>query len=260
MEKINSKDNAKIKEYVKLFSSKSHRDKEGLFCVEGIKLLKEAQKSSVQIETVFLTASCLDRYGKELEKLFQKTNVFLIAPELEKKLSEQKSPQGIYAVCRKNVSKFDISSVKEGKYVMLVNLQDTGNVGTIIRTAEALGLSGVIMTAKTCDPYSPKVIRGSMGSVFRMPLFIAEDEYEAVESFKKSGMTVYASVVQSTAKSLSDTVFSKNAVLLIGNEGNGLPEDLSEKASEKITIKMAGNTESLNASMASCILMWEMSK
>lgn len=260
LEKINSKDNAKIKEYAKLFSSKSYRDSTGLFCVEGYKLVKEAEKSGVKIETVFVTSDCLSRYGEELEKLFQETKTFLIAPELEKKLTEQKSPQGIYAVCKKRGGLSDISAVRSGKYVMLVNLQDTGNVGTIIRTAEALGLNGVVTTAKTCDVHSPKVVRGSMGSVFRMPVFIVPDEYEAVETFKKSGMTVYASVVDSSAKSLNDTEFSKNAVLLIGNEGNGLEQALSDKASEKITIKMSGNTESLNASMASCILMWEMSK
>lgn len=260
MEKINSRDNPKIKEYAKLFSSKSKRDESGLFCVEGYKLLKEAEKSGVKIETVFVTSDCLKRYGEELEKLFQDAKAYLIAEEIEKKLTEQKSPQGVYAVCRKKENISEIGSVSKGKYVMLVNLQDTGNVGTIIRTAEALGIKGVILTSKTCDPFSPKVIRGSMGSVFRIPIIVAEDEYQAVEAFKKANMTVYASVVDSDATSLSDASFSDNSVLLIGNEGNGLEKTLAESASERITIRMSGNTESLNASMASCILMWEMSK
>ncbi|MEG0692676.1 MAG: RNA methyltransferase, partial [Oscillospiraceae bacterium] len=140
------------------------------------------------------------------------------------------------------------------------DLQDTGNVGTIIRTAEAVGIDGIIMTNKSCDIYNPKVIRGTMGSVFRMNFMITDDCSGLLTNFMQHNVKTYASVIHKEATSLEDVLFTSPSVLLIGNEGNGLSMEIQSLCSEKITIKMAGNTESLNASMAACILMWEMTK
>lgn len=217
----------------------------------------------LNFEMVFVTQACYDKHLLELEKLFQPSSMCLniISDEVSKKMSEQTSPQGIYAICKKLDKMLSVDKIyNKGKYIMLVNLQDCGNVGTIIRTAEAVGVEGIIMTSKSCDIYNPKVIRGSMGSVFRMKFLIEEDCETLLSKLSENGVSSYASVVSNEATSLHDVAFKNPSVLLIGNEGKGLDEVFQNLCSEKITIKMSGKTESLNASMAACILMWEMTK
>lgn len=261
MEQITSKDNRWIKEYVKLSSSKSYRDKQALFAVESVKLIAEAWNNAQSFEMVFVTQTCFEKYAHELEKLFQSVKYSIITEEISKKMTEVHSPQGIYAICQKQEKQLTLDEIcQSGKYILLVDLQDTGNVGSIIRTAEAVGIDGVIMTAKSCDLYNPKVIRGSMGSVFRTRFMITEDCEALLKILQAKHVTTYASVVGQSAVSLQQVKFEDTAVLLIGNEGNGLDLSVQALCSEKITIEMAGNTESLNASMAACILMWEMTK
>ncbi len=214
---------------------------------------------------VFVTTTLIEKKSQELEKLFQTAKCFVITPEIEEKLSQTKSPQGIFAICGKLDKSITLDTMYlRGKYIMLVNLQDAGNVGTIIRTAEAVGIDGVILTKKTCDIFNSKVIRGSMGSVFRMKTLIVDDEFKTIKSLTENGVKTYASVVDNEDDNnivdLSNVGFENPCVLLIGNEGNGLSASLSDKCTNKVTIKMNGNVESLNASMAACILMWEMVK
>lgn len=261
MDQITSKDNRYIKEYVKLSTSRSYRQEKGMFVVESVKLIQEAFENDVKLEMVFVTATCFEKKAQELEKLFQTQKCFEITPEIEKKLSQAKSSQGIFAICSSLDKKLNIDTIyHSGKYVMLVDLQDTGNVGTIIRTAEAVGMDGVIMTKSTCDILNPKVIRGSMGSIFRMPILIVEDEITFLSSVDEHSVKTYASVLDNGATELSKVSFENPCVLLIGNEGNGLSLEVSNACKEKITIKMNGNAESLNASMAACILMYEAAK
>ncbi len=259
MEQITSKDNKWIKEYAKLSTSKSYRDKQSLFVVESVKLIAEAFNNNQCFEMVFVTQTCFEKHSHELEKLFQSVKCYIIAEEISKKITGLNTPQGIYAICQKHDKQLTIDKVYcDGKYVMLVDLQDTGNVGTIIRTAEALGINGIIMTNKSCDIYNPKVIRGSMGSVFRMDFMITDEPNVFLTNLKNNNVKTYASVIDTTATSLEKVEFTSPSVLLIGNEGNGLTTEIQSLCEEKITINMAGNTESLNASMAACILMWEM--
>ncbi|MFZ2539214.1 MAG: RNA methyltransferase [Oscillospiraceae bacterium] len=261
MEQITSKDNRWIKEYGKLSSSKSYRDKQSLFVVESVKLIVEAFNNNQCFEMVFVTQTCFEKYSHELEKLFQLVQCYIITEEISKKITGLNSPQGIYGVCQKCDKQLAIDKIySDGKYIMLVDLQDTGNVGAIIRTAEALGINGIIMTNKSCDIYNPKVIRGSMGSVFRMEFMITDEPNALLTNFKHNNVKTYASIIHTEATSLPNVKFTSPSVLLIGNEGNGLTTEMQALCSEKITINMAGNAESLNASMAACILMWEMTK
>ncbi len=258
MDQITSKDNKFVKEYVKLSSSKSYRQEKGMFVVESVKLIQEAFENGVKLEMVFVTATCFAKKAQELEKLFQTQKCFEISPEIEKKISQAKSSQGIFAICRVVDNSLKTDTIyHNGKYVMLVDLQDVGNVGSIIRTAEAVGIDGIVLTKSTCDLLNPKVIRGSMGSIFRVPTLIIEDEISFLSELNAKGVTTYASVLDNDAKELSTVSFGNPCVLLIGNEGNGLSADVSNICSEKITIKMNGKAESLNASMAACILMYE---
>lgn len=257
---LTSKDNRLIKLYAKLCGSKSTREKEGLFTVEGFKLFFEAIRSGMTVTTVFVTETLFEKRKEELLPLFACCGeVYLIPHSLENKLSQVEAPQGIYAMVEKPSLLTDaITPCK--KAVLLCDLQDAGNVGTIIRTAEALGITHIYATAHTCDFYNPKVVRSTMGSLFRMQLGVVSDAVSGIKSAQENGVTVYASVVSGEAKAVGSFAFDENSLLLIGNEGNGLTAESAEAADHRITIKMTGNAESLNASAAACILMWEMKK
>ena len=141
---------------------------------------------------------------------------------------------------------------------MLENVQDPSNLGTVLRTADALGLNGVIMTSDCCDIYSPKVCRGAMGALFRVPFMIIDNAPSFIRDFNKHGRS-FAAVVRN-ADSVTDADFSGNTLIVVGNEGNGLTKETIEACSSAVTIKMCNNAESLNASIAAAILMWEMIK
>ncbi len=260
-EHISSKDNRQIKRYVKLCTSKSARTEAGEFAIEGTKLVYEAVRSGTLIDTLFITSSCLERLLHREEIVSASAHLFLIEEGLESKLSQVQTPQGVYAIAKKLDNDALCATIEhKGKSILLVDLQDAGNVGTIIRTAEAVGIDRVLVTSKTCDIYNPKVIRSTMGSLFRMPIQVVPDALKAIESFQSDGAVVYASVVDENAEKIGSFSFSQDSLLLIGNEGNGLPQTISCAADHQITIPMKGNTESLNASMAACILMWEMNR
>ena len=142
-----------------------------------------------------------------------------------------------------------------GRYIALENLQDPSNLGAISRTAEALGISGIIISGDSCDAFSPKVLRASMGTLLRMPVFIADD---ITEFICENNLRSFACVVDRDAESISDIDFKDGDVILIGNEGNGLKEETKDKAYSRVTIKMQGNAESLNAAAAAAIAMWEL--
>lgn len=261
MLEITSKENKWIKEYIRLSSSKSYREKQNLFTVESIKLVLEAFQNNVKLEMVFVTATCRKSKSQELEKLFQTQNCVEISEEIDKKLSMGKSSQGIFAICSKPQHTLSMETVYySGRYVMLVDLQDTGNVGTIIRTAEAVGMDGIIVTKSTCDCFNPKVIRGTMGSIFRMKILVIDNEFDFLNNLQEKQVATYASVLDEKAIELSQVKFPSSFVLLIGNEGNGISEQVKAVCSQMVTIKMQGNAESLNASIAAGILMYEATK
>lgn len=261
MEQIISKDNRWVKDYTKLSSLKSYREETGHFALESVKLVCEAFQSGVTLSMVLVTEQCLERYGQSLAPVLDACPHYQIAEELESKLSMQKTPQGVYAVGEKLDKMLSMDTIKtNGRYVMLCGLQDAGNVGTILRTAEAMGIDGVIAAPSTCDFYNPKVIRGSMGSVFRMPFYHAEEELPFLLELREAGVQTCASVLDSAAESVTDLTVQEPCVLLIGNEGNGLAAETVSACTNRVTIRMRGKTESLNASAAACILLWEMMK
>lgn len=261
MEEITSKENKLVKEYIKLNNSKQYRYEKKEFVLEGVKLLCEAYNSNVKIERLFVTKACLQKNESKLSEVVAGTKAYFITGDVEKKLAAAKTPQGVYAVCKMLDNENTVDKIyNSGKYIMLCDLQDTGNVGTIIRTAEAVGIDGVIVSKNTCDIYSLKVIRGSMGSVFRVPFYIADDINETVSLLNENGIQTIATVPDSTAEDITHIGYSVPTVALIGNEGNGLDESVAMMCKKRGTIKMHGKTESLNASVAACILMWEMTK
>lgn len=259
---ITAKDNPAVKLYRRLAGTKKARQQEQLFVLEGYRLVLDALGNGAEITKLFLTESAFLRYGEELFAMAEKNIAVLrISEELGRLMAETESTQGVFAVCRMPVQKSWKSFLKDGgAYAVLHQLQDPGNTGMILRTADALGINGVIL-CKSCDIYSPKVVRATMGSLFRVPIMICSDENEVFGQLEEYGIASDAAVVRDeTDLAGKCTYYNESRAVWIGNEGNGLSDEISARCDRRITIPMHGNIESLNAAMAAGILMWEMTK
>ena len=169
------------------------------------------------------------------------------------KLSDTVNPQGVVSICA--IPKFDKLD-NSGLYLALEKTADPSNLGAIARSAEAFGVKGIYISSESCDPYSPKSLRAGMGALLRLPIIVCEDILSTCKELKLGGASLYASVVSGDALDVKDLTPSEYSVLLIGNEANGLSSDIVD-ISEKVTIKMQGRAESLNASAAAAVLIWE---
>jgi TrmH family RNA methyltransferase len=253
---ITSKDNLLIKLVCALQGSANARKEHNLFVLEGLRICDDAAISSIKFDKLIVSETALLKYKEKVAKLSHNAlECFRIPDSLFKKISDTTSPQGVIALCKMPSLNRQIDP--NGKYVALENINDPSNLGAVSRTAEALGVSGIILSANGCDPYSPKSLRASMGTLLRMPLIILND---FVNGIKNSGLKSYACVVDSNAKSITDVDFTEGSVVMIGNEANGLTAQAKEMATEQITIKMTGLAESLNAATAAAISIWEMMK
>lgn len=261
---ITSKDNSSVKLYSKLLSSKKARNEHNMFTLEGIKILCDAINENLELHCVFITESASEKYSEALNLLKNKVSekkIYYITEEISLKLSDTTTPQGVYAIVKKlDKCNYTDKILTNGKYIVLNNLQDPGNIGTIIRTADAVGINGIFLTDDCCDIYNPKLIRSTMGSLFRMNIWSEVSIDEVLEYFKEQNIKTFAAVIDTDAISLTDCDFSKGCAVVIGNEGNGLPKEITNKCDNKLTIKMQGNINSLNAAMATGIIMWEMLK
>ncbi len=261
---ITSKDNANIKLYNKLLTSKKARNEHNMFTLEGARIILDAIIENSELYCVFLTESATEKYSEALNLLKSKIperNIYYISDELSQRLSDTSTPQGIYAIVQKlDKNNYADKILTDGKYIILNNLQDPGNIGTIIRTADAVGINGIFLTNDCCDIYNPKLIRSTMGSLFRMNIWddISIDEFFAFA--KEKNIKTFAAVIDTDAVSLTESDFLGACAVIIGNEGNGLPQDITNRCDNKLTIKMQGNINSLNAAMATGIIMWEMLK
>lgn len=256
---ITSKDNPVIKLYQKLSSSKKERLQYGLFVLEGLRIVEDALREDSGISHLIMTEYAEEKFG---ESLFQAdlrdTKTLVISNELGNKIASTEKTQGVFAICR-IPSDRKMTFKENGKYAVLFGLQDPGNVGMIIRTADALGIDGVIMSG-SCDLYSPKVIRSTMGSVFRMDITVINDTEELFGILKENNITTCASVIDKDTEKITACGFEGGQAVFIGNEGNGLPREISQRCDRRITIPMCGSINSLNAAMAAGIMMWELSK
>lgn len=261
---ISSKENSNIKLYKKLSTSKKSRNESGLYVLEGARLICDAINEKA-VDKLFYVKSALDKYSDLLTESLLSTilqnNIFEISDELAKHLSSTEVSQGVFAIARKNENKLDISLLSDKcKLLILDNLQDPGNIGTILRTADACGVDTVLFTDDCCDLYNPKVIRSAMGSVFRLKLYTELEFSEIISNLKKAEVTVYASVIDKSASEIRDISFEDRCAVVIGNEGNGIPSDHVKMCDKSLTIRMCGNINSLNAGMAAGIILWEMTR
>lgn len=258
MKYISSKENPTYKSLVKL-KKKKYRDERGLYLIEGVKPLKDAIEAGCSLREVF------QREGLERENLLQENDLYrgyILSQALFDKVADTENSQGVLAVTEKNILNrgdfiklFKSERLKGSNIVLLDKLQDPGNIGTIIRTAEAAGYQGVIMTTGTTDPYAPKAARAAAGSLFRMPITTVDTEEEAVGIAKALNKRVAVSCLKG-AENCFCADMSRDIVLAIGNEGNGVSPELIETADLRVKIPMEGNIESLNAAVAAGILMY----
>lgn len=262
MEKITSRENPKYKILSSLMTSKKERINSGLFVAEGLRLVMDAIRSGLTPEIVFSSESFAQKFPDQLLEISSGCEKkYIISDFLADKLSDTKSTQGIFAVFTALDKNLNIDTIyNNGHFIFIVSLQDPGNVGTIIRTAEAMGLDGVIMTSDCPDLYSQKVLRSTMGSAFRIPIAVSKNTTETIDLLHKQGFTTYAAALDENSVKLGSFDFSDKSVVLIGNEANGLDGAVIKKCSNTLMIPMRGHAESLNAASAANIIMWEMSK
>ncbi len=254
---ITSRDNRLIKDYRRLSGDAKYRRECGLFVAEGARLCGDAVRSHILIETALITAHARRQYPEIVAQVEGVARQVADIPDtLSAYLGDTDTPQGIFCICRIPLSEH-VPDVGR-RYAALERIQDPGNLGTMIRTAEAFGLGGVLLTDGCCDPYSPKVLRSSMGGVFRLPLIAVGTLAERLPQLHAEGFRSYACVVDRDALAVQQTVFPRGSICVIGNEGSGLLSETARACSERVTIPMAGRAESLNASMAAGIVFWEM--
>lgn len=258
-EPITSRDNPAVKHFRKLMTSKKERRSCREFALEGSRLVFDALKNNAPVTKLLITVSAAAKYENLLSEYSDIEKIF-ISDELGEKISDTGTTQGIFAQCDFiDCDNIRFSLKLYGRYVVLSGLQDPGNAGMIIRTADAMGLDGVILS-NSCDIYNPKVVRATMGSLFRIPVFSDVSEDEIFMALDSAQIPSFAAVVDRNATDLNNADFSRGGAIFIGNEGNGLSDGVVLKCKESITIKMHGNIESLNAAMATGIIMWELMK
>ena len=249
---ITSANNIQIKKIINLKQKSKFRKENALFVVEGIKMFVEIPKEDL-VET-YVSESFIENHKSDLEDI----SYAIVSDSVFKKISDTVTPQGILAVVKqKKYTVNDILDARKDKscIVVLDRLQDPGNLGTILRTGEGAGITGLIMSADCADIYNPKVIRSTMGSIFRVPFATVSDLPQAIDQLKEAGVTTYAAHLKGNV--YSNEPFAKDCAFLIGNESKGLSDEVSQKADKLIKIPMAGKVESLNAAVATSILMYK---
>ena len=257
---ISAKDNELIKQVSALMSSAKRRRESGSFAAEGVRLCADGVQSGAEALCFLYTDAARKKYSAEFGLVSSSAGrCEEISESLFKKIADTQNPQGFMCVFKKldkNDKSYTINN--QGRYAALENIQDPSNMGTILRTAEALGADGVILSEDCCDIYSPKVVRGSMGAVFRLPILIEGSLPEWFARYPQ--LNTYAAVVDSDAKRVTEITFKEPCAVVIGNEGNGIRPGTVAACRHSITIPMNGKAESLNASVAAAILIWEMVK
>lgn len=252
---ITSTANAQIKHITKLKKSASYRRKQQEFLVEGIRMVKELDRSC--LKRMYVTEACLQQHGE----LFAGKPYETVSEAVFKELADTMTPQGVLAVADMLSYSFEQVIQPEQKencppaLLLLENLQDPGNLGTIFRMAEGAGITGIILSKDTVDIYNPKVVRSTMGSIFRMPFCYVESVTDTVKQLHDSGIMTCAAYLQ--GGDFYGTDFTKAVCIFIGNEGNGLTKELTDLADNKVRIPMKGRVESLNAATAATVFSYE---
>ncbi|MCH5342769.1 MAG: RNA methyltransferase [Acetatifactor sp.] len=257
---ITSAANAKVKQIIQWRNKSKERRKDDVFLAEGPKMYEEAPTD--WIKEVYLSCSLEEKLRsgelpRPLSQKLEKSGYEVVTDELFVKMSDTQSPQGILTVVRQpHYTLEQLLQNTDPLFLVLENLQDPGNLGTILRTGEGAGVTGVIMDGKTVDIFNPKTIRATMGSVYRVPFVYVTDLFKTVKELREQGVHTYAAHLKSNTY-YDCFSFRESTAFLIGNEGNGLTEEIAGSAENYLKIPMEGQVESLNAAIAAALLLYE---
>ena len=250
---ITSTANPQIKNLIQLQKKNRLRQEQGIFIIEGIKMYREA--STDQVIKTYVSESFYKKHQKE--DIWKGESLEIVTDRVFEAASDTKTPQGVLSLVKR--FEYDLDDIIHGStplIMVLENIQDPGNLGTIFRTAEAAGATGIVLSKDCVDLYNPKVIRSTMGAIFRIPFIYTDDLKGTIDELKREGITVYAAHLKGE-NSYDMEDYKTACAFLIGNEGNGLTEETAACADRKILIPMEGGAESLNAAVASAVLMFE---
>ena len=269
---IISRQNASVVAACKL-SEKKHRDAEGKFRIDGIKLFEEAVLSGVNIETVFVRQDAVDKLEERIGDLFDKipkADIKILSCGVFDKISEEKSPEGIICVVKRIDKLHKIATIdkdedlkskilpfKKAKIFAVESVRDPGNMGTIIRTAAAFGVDVLLISSDCADIYNPKTVRAAMGALFRQNIVRTDDLAGALRILSESGRKTFAATLGKKAVLLGKDTPDESGCIVVGNEGHGLSEKTIAACNHNILIPMAIGAESLNAAVAASVCMWD---
>ena len=245
---ISSLSNPLVKQVLLLQKKASLRKEEGLFVVEGKRFAEEIPLE--RLERAFVTEAFAD--SEEGRELTARLKAERVSEGVMAKMADTMTPQGILALVRRQ----EAADFGSGPLLLLERIQDPGNLGTLFRTAEAAGAGGILMDRETVDPYSPKVLRATMGGIFRLPFRVAEDLRKEAEALRKQGYRLYAAHLKGQ-EAFDRAAYPDRCAFMLGNEGNGLSEELTALADSLIRIPMEGQAESLNVAVAGALLLYE---
>ena len=255
MQVISSKDNELIK-HIKKLKDKKYRDENNEYIIEGVKLIEEAVQEKAKIKKVIICDDTTRTYEIPTNVMLEiaKYECVYVTDKIFSSITQVTNPQGIMAIIEKNTENQEID-YSEDIIVALDNVQDPGNLGTILRTVDSIGLKQIIVTKDTVDAFNSKVVRSTMGAIFRVKIIETSDLVQSIKEMRKHHFKLMVTSLQ-TDNSIYDIEFNKK-IIVIGNESNGVSKEIQDMADEKAKIPMLGKTESLNASVAAGIVMYE---
>lgn len=255
MQLITSKDNEIVKNIKKL-KEKKYRDEKKEYIIEGIKLIEEAITENAKIKMIIVCEECLKNEAIEQKLLYQiaKYNCIYVNEKVFTSITDVKNPQGMLAVIKMENGE-EVINYNDDVIFVLDGIQDPGNLGTILRTIDSAGLSQVIVSKDTVDAYNPKVVRSTMGAIFRVKVIESQDIIRTMKNIKKHKYEILVTSLEAT-DNIYDIDYTKK-MIVIGNEANGVSQAVLDTADEKIKIPMLGKTESLNAAVATSIIAYE---
>jgi TrmH family RNA methyltransferase len=251
MEKITSKANNRIKGWAKL-ATKKGRETSGTYLLDGWHLVQEAINHSAKFRAIIVTEEKLAEHEADFPA---GVPVFVVPDDIAKVIGDTVTPQGIFAEITLPNKTFSPSYVHDGAWLLLDKIQDPGNIGTMVRTADAAGFKGVVLGAGSADAFGPKVVRAMQGSQFHLEV-LQGDLVEWTKALQDNGISVYGSLLNPEAKSLRDMDREDNFGLIMGNEGQGMSDVLAAATSANLYIPIEGQAESLNVAVAAGILMF----
>ena len=255
MQIITSKENEIVKNIRKL-KDKKYRDETRSYLIEGIKMVEEAIKEKVVIQKIVICEECLqsENISQKLLYAIAKYDCVYVSKKVFEYLTTVVNPQGIMAVVEKK-SKNQKIDYQDDLILVLDGIQDPGNLGTILRTADSVGLKQMIVTKETADVFNPKVVRSTMGAIFRVNVIESDNMVATLKEIKKNKFKIVATSLEAE-RSIYDISYQKT-VVVIGNEANGVSKQILDLADTKAIIPMLGKTESLNASIATGVILYE---